>query len=58
MATVDEHAELHAARASMIKERVHGSAYGAAGIEHVIHKDDILGADLNAERRRFLYHRR
>src|SRR5256885_5717049 len=42
MAAINQHAELNAARAAMIEQRVKRGARCAAGIEHVVAEDDTL----------------
>ena len=42
MAAVDQHQQLHARRAAVIEQRVERRADGAAGVEHVVHQDDVL----------------
>ena len=39
-------AELDAARASVIEQGVQGGTSGAAGVEHVVHQDDVLVLDV------------
>src|SRR5271170_4437105 len=41
MAAVNQHAETNAFRAAQIEEAIHGGANGAAGVEHVVHDDQI-----------------
>ena len=48
MAAVDEHAKADAARTAEIEEAVHCGAYGAAGIENVVDKQQI--SIINGER--------
>jgi len=45
MAAVDEDSQLHAARTAVIEEGVERGADGAAGVEHVVHQDDVLAFD-------------
>ena len=42
VAAIDQHQQLHARRAAVIEQRVERGADGAAGVEHVIHQDDVL----------------
>ena len=42
MAAVDQHQQLHARRAAVIEQRVERGADGAAGVQHVVHQDDVL----------------
>src|SRR5262249_23708653 len=42
VAAIDQNQELHARRTAVIKQRVKRGADRAAGVEHVIHEDDIL----------------
>src|SRR5271157_3132607 len=52
MAAVDEHAKLNAARTPMIEQRIERRARGPAGIENVVHQDDVLVLDLELHRAR------
>src|SRR6185437_393209 len=49
VAAVDEREQLHAARASVIEERVEGGADGASGVEHVVDQDDVASGDIEAD---------
>ena len=42
MAAVDQHQQLHARRAAVVEQRVERGADGAAGVEHVVHQDDVF----------------
>ena len=42
MAAVDQHQQLHARRAAVVEQRVERRADGAAGVQHVVHQDDVL----------------
>ncbi len=46
MAAVDQHQQLHARRAAVIEQRVERGADGAAGVEHVVHQDDVFARDI------------
>ena len=48
MAAVDQHQQLHPRRPAVIEQRVERGANGPAGVEHVVHQDDVLA--LHAER--------
>ncbi len=45
VAPVDQHQQLHAGRAAVIEQRVQGGPDGAAGVEDVVHQDDVLAGD-------------
>src|ERR1041385_5031010 len=49
MSAVDEHTELHTARAAMVEQRVERGARRAPGVEHIVTKDDIHVLDFAAE---------
>ena len=42
MAAVDQRQQLHPRRAPVIEQRVESRADGAAGVEHIVHQDDVL----------------
>src|SRR4051794_25278350 len=42
MSAIDEHQQLHARRASLLEEAIERGADGAAGVQHVVHQDDVL----------------
>src|SRR5690606_6146618 len=48
-APVDEHCELDAARAAVVEELVQGRAHRAAGIEDVVHQDDVGPAHVEGQ---------
>ena len=45
VAAVDQHQQLHARRASVVEQRIQGGANGAAGVQDVVHQDDVLAGD-------------
>ena len=45
MAAIDQHQQLHARRPSLVEQRVERGADGAAGVEHVVHQDDVFAGD-------------
>src|SRR5579859_2434307 len=49
MSAIDQHQQLHAPRTAMIEERVESRADGAAGVEDVIHENDVLVIDIKAD---------
>src|ERR1700745_279782 len=49
MTAIDQHTKLHAAWASVIKERVKRGANGTSGKEDVIGEDDVLVGDIDAD---------
>jgi len=49
MTAVNEDCQLHAARATVIKERVKRGADGAAGVEHVVAEDHVAAFDVDAD---------
>ena len=51
VAAVDEHQQLHARRAAVVEQRVQRGAHGAAGVEHVVHEDDVLARARRRESR-------
>src|SRR5208282_6077013 len=55
MAAINQHQQLHQARAAMGKKSVEGGARGAAGIKHVVDQHDLLTLDGKADFR-FLHH--
>src|SRR5262252_3795458 len=48
-AAVNEHGQLHAARAPEIDQLVHRGADRAAGVEHVVNQDDRLAGDVRGQ---------
>src|ERR1039457_2627386 len=42
VSAVDQHQQLHPGRAAVVEQRVQRGADGAAGVQHVVHQDDIL----------------
>ena len=42
VAAVDQHQQLHARRAPVIEQRVERGADRAAGVQHVVHQDDVF----------------
>src|SRR5271167_3777326 len=49
MSAVDEDEELDDAGAAMVEECVEGGADGAAGVEDVVHEDDVAAGDVEAD---------
>ena len=49
MPPVNQDAELHAARSSMIKQRIECGADGAPGEQHIVHQDDTLVLDIETD---------
>src|SRR6201987_5062204 len=50
MTAVDQRQKLHAARTSVIEERIEGGAGGAACVQHVVNQYDLAIADIKTER--------
>src|SRR5690606_524741 len=48
-AAVDQHRELHAARAAVVEELVQGGAHRAAGIEDVVHQEQVGAAHVEGQ---------
>ena len=46
VAAVDEHTELNAARTAVIEQRVQRRSRRPAGVEHVVHQNDVLVLDV------------
>src|SRR5262249_8137459 len=55
MATIYQHAQLHLTRAPLAKERVHGSASCASGVQNVVNNHNFFPSDRRADIC-FLYH--
>src|SRR6266849_722284 len=55
MAAIDQHEKLHLTGSPVKEERVHGGAYGTAGEEYIVHQDDFLIANREADFR-LLHH--
>ena len=49
MAAIDEDEQLDALGAAVVEEGVEGGADGTAGVEDVVHKDDVAAGDVEAE---------
>ena len=49
MAAVDEDEQLHALGAALVEESVECGTDGAAGVEHVVHEDDVAAIDVEAD---------
>ena len=49
MSAVDEDQELDALGAAMVEERIERGADGAAGVEDVVHQDDVAAFDVEAD---------
>src|SRR5262249_42668105 len=45
VAAIDQDEELDAGRAAVVEEGVEGGSDGAAGVEYVVHQDDVLAGD-------------
>ena len=45
VAAVDQHRQLNGQRTPEIRERVHGGANGASGVQHVIHQHHVPGVE-------------
>src|SRR5450631_501041 len=42
VSAVDQHQQLYAGRPTVVEQRVQRGPDGAAGVEHVVHQDDVL----------------
>src|SRR5882762_10339422 len=42
VAAIDQHQQLHPRRAAMIEQRIERGPDSAAGVQHVIHEDDVF----------------
>jgi hypothetical protein len=51
VAAVDQHQQLHARRPAVVEQRVERGADGAAGVQHVVHQDDVLALHAKTESR-------
>src|SRR5271157_461587 len=49
MAAVDENEQLNARRTAVVEKGVERGADGAAGVEHVVHQDDVLAFDVELD---------
>src|SRR3984957_16791480 len=49
MAAVDQHQQLYAPGAAMVKERVQRRANGPAGVENVVHQNDVATGNVKAD---------
>ena len=49
MPAVDQHGELHAARAPEVHQRVERGAHRAAGVEHVVDQHDLALVEREAD---------
>jgi len=49
VSAVDEHEQLDALGAALVEEGVEGRADGAAGVEDVVHEDDVAAIDVEAD---------
>ena len=45
VAAIDQHQQVDARRAAVIEQSVERGADGAAGVEHVVHQDDVFALD-------------
>ena len=49
MPAIDQHEQLHTARASVVKQRIERGANGAARVQHVVHQDDVASVDVETD---------
>src|SRR5205807_8111164 len=49
VSAIDEHEQLHAARASMVEEGIERGANGAARVENVVDEDDVFVSDIETD---------
>jgi hypothetical protein len=49
VATVHQHGELHLSRPAVLDERVERGANASTGVEDVVHEDDLLVREVEAD---------